>query len=259
MSGLFGGLTVTAGTILSYGGFTVPDGFLECDGSAFSRTIYADLFTVITDTQSGTRTSGSAVITGLSDTSRVLIGTDVEGTGIPAGTMILSVDSATQVTLDANATSSGTDDVRFLPYGGGDGSTTFNVPNHAIGTEVNQAATKPVFSVGVTPKILVPSTVLYRRVYGAFELDPSIGSASRINVSVETGVGTDLFNEYTIEGVPAGGGGARFRGFMFTVEGGRKYLFNQASVGDVADFERYGYDDVYHVPVDTNAISIIKT
>lgn len=35
------------GAIIPYGGATIPEGWLECDGSAVSRTTYADLFVVI--------------------------------------------------------------------------------------------------------------------------------------------------------------------------------------------------------------------
>jgi microcystin-dependent protein len=38
---------VPTGTLLPYGGTSAPDGFLLCDGSAVSRTTYADLFAVI--------------------------------------------------------------------------------------------------------------------------------------------------------------------------------------------------------------------
>ncbi|HNL11343.1 MAG TPA: hypothetical protein PKM44_12575, partial [Turneriella sp.] len=56
----------------------------------------------------GTTTSGSAVVTGLSSTSDLAAGMHVRGVaGIPASTTIASVDSATQVTLSANATASG--------------------------------------------------------------------------------------------------------------------------------------------------------
>lgn len=35
------------GAIIPYGGTTIPEGWLECDGSAVSRTTYADLFAAI--------------------------------------------------------------------------------------------------------------------------------------------------------------------------------------------------------------------
>lgn len=36
-----------AGTIIAFGGTTAPAGYLSCDGSAVSRTTYADLFAAI--------------------------------------------------------------------------------------------------------------------------------------------------------------------------------------------------------------------
>jgi len=59
----------------------------------------------------GDRTNGSPVISGLSintTTEALAAGMFVRGTGIPDGTKILSVDSTSQVTLDANCTSGGT-------------------------------------------------------------------------------------------------------------------------------------------------------
>lgn len=56
----------------------------------------------------GTTTSGSAVVTGIADTTGLVAGDKVWGPGIPAATTILSVDSSTQITLSANATASAT-------------------------------------------------------------------------------------------------------------------------------------------------------
>jgi len=49
-------------------------------------------------------TSGSAVVTGLSDTSTLQIGLSVGGTGIASGAVITSIDSSTQITMSENAT-----------------------------------------------------------------------------------------------------------------------------------------------------------
>ena len=47
-------VAVNTGTIMSWSNSTIPSGFLECDGSAVSRTTYSDLFGVIsTDYGSG--------------------------------------------------------------------------------------------------------------------------------------------------------------------------------------------------------------
>lgn len=108
---------------------TAPTGWLECDGTAVSRTTYADLWAASTIQQSGTRSSGSAVITGLSSTTNMKAGYYVGGSGIGIGTTILTVDSSTQITLSANAVSSGTATVIVSQYPQGDGSTNFNLPD----------------------------------------------------------------------------------------------------------------------------------
>lgn len=126
------GLTYAAptyGEIRPTAAISAPSGWLFCYGQAISRTTYASLFSATTITQSGTRTSGSPVVTGLSDTSNMRAGMPVSGTGVPSSTTISTVDSSTQITLSQNATSSGTNDVVVAPHGVGDGSTTFNVPD----------------------------------------------------------------------------------------------------------------------------------
>jgi len=40
-------VAVNTGTIMSWSNSTIPSSFLECDGSAVSRTTYADLFGVV--------------------------------------------------------------------------------------------------------------------------------------------------------------------------------------------------------------------
>ena len=44
---VLGASTILPGTILLWGGKTVPNGYLHCDGSAVSRTTYADLYNAI--------------------------------------------------------------------------------------------------------------------------------------------------------------------------------------------------------------------
>lgn len=63
-------------------------------------------------TQSGSLTLNSAVVTGLT-TSALAGAVSVTGTGIPAGTYVLSVDSASQVTLSAVATAAGSQSLTF--------------------------------------------------------------------------------------------------------------------------------------------------
>jgi len=58
-------------------------------------------------------TNGSAVLTGVTDTSDLRVGMRAVGTGIPAGLTVLSIDSSTQVTLSGNASATGTVSVEF--------------------------------------------------------------------------------------------------------------------------------------------------
>lgn len=64
-------------------------------------------------TNNGTSAIGSPIITGLASTSGYTVGMSVVGNGIPLGALILSVDSASQVTLTANATTAGAQDLVF--------------------------------------------------------------------------------------------------------------------------------------------------
>lgn len=118
-----------AGDLKPSGRLTAPTGWLLCYGQAVSRTTYATLFAALSVSQTGNTSSGSAVVTSLSDTTGLVTGMPVSGSGIPGGTTILTVDSSTQVTLSANATATDTVTVVFAPFGVGDGSTTFNVPD----------------------------------------------------------------------------------------------------------------------------------
>lgn len=69
-----------------------------------------NIFTTVALTTTGTTTSGSAIITGIPTTAALAANTwsVASGTGIAANARIVSVDSATQVTLDQACTASGT-------------------------------------------------------------------------------------------------------------------------------------------------------
>jgi len=78
-------------------------------GSDSTSTPAVDVGTWPTQAATGNRTSGSAVISSLSiDTALLAVGLRVSGTGIPAGATIATIDSSSQITLSANASSSGT-------------------------------------------------------------------------------------------------------------------------------------------------------
>lgn len=118
-----------AGDIRPSGAVSGEAGWLNCDGAAYSRSTYARLFAAIAIAQNGVRTLGSPIISSLADTSNLRAGMPISGMGVPASTTILTVDSSSQITMTQNATSGGTSEVVVAPYGVGDGTTTFNVPD----------------------------------------------------------------------------------------------------------------------------------
>lgn len=64
-------------------------------------------------TKTGTTANGSAVITGMSNTTSLAAQQVVSGTGIGAYSQILTVDSASQITMDTPATASGSVTLTF--------------------------------------------------------------------------------------------------------------------------------------------------
>lgn len=170
---------IPAGAYLPFAGSTAPTGWLLCAGQAVSRTTYAALFAVVGTTYgigdgsttfnlpdlrgrviagkddmngtaanvlnvtlTGTRAStSSGVITGLSSTAGLSVGMAAFGAGIGTSAVIASIDSATQVTLSVNSTSTATASIRFgvvdgATLGAAGGShvytlTTPQMPSHS--------------------------------------------------------------------------------------------------------------------------------
>lgn len=85
---------------------------LYYDG-AWSRYVLTECLIKLTDTQNGTITNGSNIVTGLSNTSQLIVGMEVSGTGISGGTTIASIVSGSQITLSANATDTGEKSLTF--------------------------------------------------------------------------------------------------------------------------------------------------
>lgn len=110
------GTSAFTGAVADFLALSAPSGWLELDGSTISTTTYSALYGVMSMTTSGTRSNGSPVITSIPDTSNLRAGYYAFGTGVASGTTILSVDSATQVTLSANSSSAGSGTIVFSPW-----------------------------------------------------------------------------------------------------------------------------------------------
>lgn len=106
---LANGLIAQTGTIMSWSNSTVPNGFLECDGSAVSRTTYADLFAVIsTDYGSGDGSSTfnlpdlqDNVAVGASGTKAVA-STGGSASQTPVGTITVNNHTITEAQMPAH-------------------------------------------------------------------------------------------------------------------------------------------------------------
>lgn len=132
-AGSGGGTTGTGdgdlvGTIKPWAGLVAPNQYAFAYGQEISRTTYAAYFTATTLTQNISCTSGSPILTGLSDTTQIPAGSVIETTCMPAGSAALSKTSTT-VTMNTNASLTTSTTGRFFLYGNGNGATTFNVPD----------------------------------------------------------------------------------------------------------------------------------
>jgi hypothetical protein len=95
---------------------TVRNGF-DSNSPVFKTTNtlpYGTPFNRSSQSQSGTLTSGSTSVTGLTAAAQ-LFGTFVSGTGIVPGTIVSGTDSGTQITLSIAATTSGQQTLTFSP------------------------------------------------------------------------------------------------------------------------------------------------
>lgn len=148
-----------------WAGMSAPTGFLLCDGTAVSRTTYANLFSILnptlgtftvtvaspavaTLTSHGLQTGDSvyltttgALPTGLAQNTRYwVIRNDANAFGL--ATSLANALAGTRIST--SGTQSGTHTARLTPYGIGDGSTTFNLPDFKgkIGVGKNTAETE---------------------------------------------------------------------------------------------------------------------
>lgn len=136
------------GMITPYAGFVAPSGWLIADGSAISRTTYVDLFNLI-NPSIGTVTITIATPGVATLTSHGLVLDDVIyftttgslPTGVTANTRYYVLSSGLTANdfqfsatkgggaINTSGSQSGVHTLRRSPYGIGDGSTTFNLPN----------------------------------------------------------------------------------------------------------------------------------
>jgi len=118
----------SVGTILTWSGMVAPNQYQFAYGQSLSRSSYPELYQAVTLQIAVTCVGGNPTLTGLADTGNIPIGSAVEGNCIVAGSTVLS-KSINTVTLSVAASISTTNSATFFPYGNGNGTTTFNVPD----------------------------------------------------------------------------------------------------------------------------------
>ena len=135
-NGTGGGSTPTSvgdgsqvGTIREWAGFTAPTNYLFAYGEAVSRATYSTLFTAITSTQPVFCNAGNPQLTGLTDTTNFWIGMSVEVSCLASGSSTVVSKTSTTVNLAANANVTTNTNATFFPWGNGNASSTFNLPD----------------------------------------------------------------------------------------------------------------------------------
>jgi hypothetical protein len=184
------------GNIKETAGILLEPGWYWCDGSNKNRVTDVNLFNAITIQQTGTTTNASPIVTGLSDTSNMSPGMPVSGTGVQATAVVQSVDSSSQVTLSLTATGSSTTPLVFAPYGVGDGTSTFGIPNRAYlavgrdnasgsASNINQVSTTISISSGSAAATVASATGLF---VGMYVNQPKVPVGTKINAISGTSV-----------------------------------------------------------------------
>jgi len=116
------------GSIKPWAGIVAPSQYLFAYGQTVSRMTYAALLATITQTNNVICTSSSPILTGLSDTTQINVGAAVESPCLPGGTIVSSKTVST-VTVNNNSTVTLNSTAIFYPFGNGDGTTTFTLPD----------------------------------------------------------------------------------------------------------------------------------
>lgn len=137
------------GTIKPWAGIAAPNQYAFAYGQEVSRTTYSVLLTAITQVANVICTSSSNTLTGLSDTTQIRIGAAIESICVAPGTTVASKTSSTVVLSNPSSVSINTTAI-FYPFGNGDGSTTFNLPDLRGNTVVGRTNMGGTASTNVT-------------------------------------------------------------------------------------------------------------
>jgi len=169
--------TAPVGSIMSFSGFSLPPNWQLAYGQSLTRADFIDLLTVITISDTSVScTSGSPTLSGWDDTSQMRVGAPIEATCIPTGTTVVSILGPSSITVSNNATSTGAITGTVFPWGNGDGTLTFNVP------DLRGYVPAGADAMGGTPAGVLTSTY-----FGADPSSPGVigGNESHVLLSAE--------------------------------------------------------------------------
>jgi len=116
------------GSVKMWAGLVAPAQYQFAYGQQVLRASFPDLLNAITLTSSVICTSGSAVLSGIVDTTQIAVGSNVEVSCVPGTGTVIAVTPST-VTLSSTANISTTVNAVFFPFGNGNGATTFTLPD----------------------------------------------------------------------------------------------------------------------------------
>lgn len=188
------------GTIKPWAGLTAPNQYAFTYGQTISRTTYSALLTAITQVINVNCTSGSSTLSGISDTSQIPNGAAIEATCVPGGSKVLSKTSNT-VVLNNNAVSTTTVSATFFPFGNGDGSTTFNLPDLRGNVIAGRPNMGGVASTNLTSTYFNSNPQAIGAVGGSQSVQLTLSNLPALNHTIN-----DPGHSHT----PAQGGGAQF-------------------------------------------------
>lgn len=119
---------LSVGTILPTSAIIAPVNYQFAYGQALSRASFPELLAALTYKSIVTCVGGSPVVTGLTDTTSISVGSVLESPCAAGSPSVISKTSTT-VTLNTNSTVTITILGTFFIYGNGDALTTFNLPD----------------------------------------------------------------------------------------------------------------------------------
>ena len=116
------------GTVVSFNGVVVPNGWALANGQALSRTTYPTAFSTLAYTSVSATTALTTTVTITGANTFIQVGWFVGGPNVTCNSTVVSV-AANSIVISSAAGTAGATTLTIGPYPQGDCSTTFNLPD----------------------------------------------------------------------------------------------------------------------------------